>query len=200
MSALREDGRDQHHFQTFRHPLSHHAKGVPLSVQTAIGIHTGRHSCSRDRRQRIQTRHCSNLSPYGKTTRSTSNKLIDTQTKISNASSTLNDASANSIVKTTLVTTRLDKIQKSMDTLTTQVPKETTKQGGYKAVLLSGGDPENSNLQNIQRAARDAIKARQILIDITPDSPLAPGKVSHAQLVDKIKQALKTIQRTPLPS
>ncbi|KAG2051335.1 hypothetical protein BDR06DRAFT_834391, partial [Suillus hirtellus] len=42
-------------------------------------------------------------------------------------------------------------------------------------------------------AARSIIKARQVLIDIPKDSHLAPGKVSHAQLVTKIADTIRTI-------
>jgi hypothetical protein len=40
---------------------------------------------------------------------------------------------------------------------------------------------------------------RQLLIDIPVDSPLAPGKVSHAQLTEKIKQALATLTKEDTP-
>ena len=142
--------------------------------------------------------HIAKLHEVAEAIAATSGEMNDTQAKI-NESLTSSNPSAESLIETTLVTTRLDKIQQTVDTLSTQV-KETTQQGNYKAALLSGmDDPGNPNQQTIERLAREAIKARQILIDISPDSPIAPGKTSHAQLVDKIKNALKNIQKESTP-
>jgi hypothetical protein len=114
-------------------------------------------------------------------------------------SSNISNNSAETIIGTAAIDSRLDKMQQAVTSLTSQV-KESSQQGGYKAALLSGlGDNSNFNQQSIKRAARDEIKARQILIELTPDSPLAPGKVSHAQLVDKIKTTLKSIRNESAP-
>jgi len=79
--------------------------------------------------------------------------------------------------------------------LTTQI-KEALQQESYKAALLLDLGNNNLNSQTVQIAVRDIIMAYQIPIDITADSLLAPGKVSHAQLVDKIiKTTLKMIQK-----
>lgn len=143
--------------------------------------------------------HIAKLHEVAEAIATTSDIMNDTQTKIKESSITPSNPSAESLIETTLVNTRLEKIQQTVDTLSTQV-KETSRQGGYKAALLTGLDDQgNTNQQTIQRAAREAIKARQILIDISPDSPIAPGKVTHAQLVDKIKKALKNIQKDTTP-
>jgi hypothetical protein len=97
------------------------------------------------------------------------------------------------------INTRLEKMQEAVVSLGTQI-KELPTRGGYKAALLSGlNDSPNTNHQAVQRAARNEIKARQLLIDIPVDSPLAPGKVSHAQLTEKIKQALATLTKEDTP-
>ncbi|KAG0707971.1 hypothetical protein DFH29DRAFT_994598 [Suillus ampliporus] len=90
-------------------------------------------------------------------------------------------------------------MQSAVTSLTTQV-KESSQQSGYKAALLSGLDNNpDLNSQTIQRAARDAIKARQILMNIAPTSPLAPGKLTHEQLITKIKAALASLANEDSP-
>ncbi|KAG2058411.1 hypothetical protein BDR06DRAFT_1004133 [Suillus hirtellus] len=68
-------------------------------------------------------------------------------------------------------------------------------------LILTAIMPHNSDTdhQSIHRAAQNAIKARQILIDLPPNSQLGPGKVSHAQLTLKVKQALKSIVKEDSP-
>ncbi|KAG0694417.1 hypothetical protein DFH29DRAFT_880728 [Suillus ampliporus] len=85
----------------------------------------------------------------------------------------------------------------AITSLTKQV-KESTQHNGYKAALLT--DLGDNNSQTIQRAARETIKTRQILVNLSPESPLAPGKVSHAQLVDKIKTVLKALKKENTPT
>ncbi|KAG2125439.1 hypothetical protein DEU56DRAFT_961827, partial [Suillus clintonianus] len=60
---------------------------------------------------------------------------------------------------------------------------------------MSGIENDDANPQLTRIAARDAIKARQILINAAQDGPIAPDKTSHAQLVEKIKAALKAITK-----
>ncbi|KAG0693418.1 hypothetical protein DFH29DRAFT_1007309 [Suillus ampliporus] len=121
------------------------------------------------------------------------------QTKISESITNTNSNNIDAIIDSVDIGSRIEKVQEAVTTLTSHV-KEASQQGGYKAVLLTGIDNDaNANPQATQRAARNAIKARQILIDIPSDSPLAPGKVSHAQLVEKIKEALKMITKDDTP-
>lgn len=62
----------------------------------------------------------------------------------------------------------------------------------YKAALMAGVDTESqSKLVNL--AAKNAIKDRQVMITLSNDSELAPGKISHSQLVERVKKALKAI-------
>ncbi|KAG1846154.1 hypothetical protein C8R48DRAFT_570946, partial [Suillus tomentosus] len=69
----------------------------------------------------------------------------------------------------------------------------------YKAALLTGIDENAPVSQDMKRLARSMIRARQVLIEIPKESNLAPGKISHAQLVAKIMNALKTIMNDDTP-
>ncbi|KAG1848876.1 hypothetical protein F4604DRAFT_1687581 [Suillus subluteus] len=84
----------------------------------------------------------------------------------------------------TNINTRLNKLQQEMTTLV----KEATQMSGYKAALLTGLDTDANNQT-----------ACQILINVALDSPVAPSKVSHAQLVEKIKTALATLTDDSTP-
>lgn len=126
-------------------------------------------------------------------------KMDKTQTRISNTSNCLQGNEADMLISTVSLNSNLEKVQEAVKTLTTQV-KEASQQTGYKAALLSGLDKNNgADHQSIRRAARNAIKARQILIDLPPNSQLSPRKVSHAQLTLKIKQALESIVKEDSP-
>jgi hypothetical protein len=70
--------------------------------------------------------------------------------------------------------------------------QKVTQKNRYKAALLSGLD-NNTNDQTIHIAARDTIKARQILINVALNGPVAPKKVSHAQLAEKIQEMFLAI-------
>jgi len=88
---------------------------------------------------------------------------------------------------------RLESMQRTMEQISTTV-KEPTKPISYKAALMNGmSNPGEFSSQTVQRLAREAAKERQIIINIGNDSPIAPEKTSHAQLVDKIKHALQTL-------
>ena len=64
--------------------------------------------------------------------------------------------------------------------------------------LMAGIGPEDQS-KRIDLAARNAIKQKQVLISIPTDSPLAPGKTTHAQLVEKINAALEAIKKEDSP-
>lgn len=90
-------------------------------------------------------------------------------------------------------------MQEAVISLGTQI-KDLPSQGSYKAALMTGPNEDSSkNPQLVQKAARNTIKACQILIDILTDSLLALSKVSHTQLTKKIKQALTTIIKEDAP-
>jgi len=63
---------------------------------------------------------------------------------------------------------------------------------------MAGIGPEDQS-KRIDLAARNAIKQKQVLISIPTDSPLAPGKTTHAQLVEKINAALEAIKKEDSP-
>ena len=92
-------------------------------------------------------------------------------------------------------TPRLTQMQQTIDQIAAQT-KDMAKQpaNGYRAALLSGMDSENQS-KLINLAAKNAIKDRQVMIAISNDSELAPGKISHAQLVEKVNKALAAISR-----
>ena len=91
---------------------------------------------------------------------------------------------------------RLETMQRTIDQISTTV-KEPAKAVSYKEALMNGmSNPSGFDSQTVQRLAREAAKERQIIINIGNDSPLAPGKVSHAQLVEKIKSALTNLPST----
>lgn len=94
----------------------------------------------------------------------------------------------NNLDETTNINSHLEKMQQEMVNLV----KTTNQNTGYKTALLTGMN-KDTNDQSICIAARDAIKARQLLINVAFDGPVAPGKVSHAQLVKKIKVALSSL-------
>ncbi|KAG1732104.1 hypothetical protein EDD22DRAFT_960419 [Suillus occidentalis] len=130
---------------------------------------------------------------------STALHLNITATKLQDIAKATTEESPDSPDKPSSINSQLEKMQEAVTSLGTQI-KDLPMQGGYKAALMTGLNEDSSkNPQLVQRAARNAIKARQILIDIPTDSPLAPGKVSHAQLTEKIKQALTTIAKEGAP-
>ena len=64
--------------------------------------------------------------------------------------------------------------------------------------LMAGLGPDDQNkLINVE--ARKAIKARQITFSFTLGCSIAPGIVSQAKLVDKVKTALATISTNDTP-
>ena len=96
-------------------------------------------------------------------------------------------------------TPRLDQMQQTIDLIATQTkdnPKPATS--SYKTALLTGIGTENQS-KLIKLAAKNTIKERQVLITVSNDSDLAPGKVSHSQLVEKIKEALEAISKDGEP-
>ncbi|KAG1758501.1 hypothetical protein EDD22DRAFT_849980 [Suillus occidentalis] len=120
-------------------------------------------------------------------------------TKLQDIAKATTEESPDSTNKPSSINSQLEKMQEAVTSLGTQI-RDLPMQGGYKAALMTGLNEDSSkNPQLVQRATRNAIKARQILIDIPTDSPLAPGKVSHAQLTEKIKQALATITKEGAP-
>lgn len=65
-------------------------------------------------------------------------------------------------------------------------------------MLKTGHSPHQDPIhqsQQVQRLAREAIKERQLLIDFPANCPLAAGKSSHAQLVERVHKALAAIPR-----
>ena len=92
---------------------------------------------------------------------------------------------------------QLDNIQKAIDQVTNHV-KDTPPSSSYKMALMAGIGPEDQS-KRIDLAARNAIKLKQVLINIPTDSPLAPGKSTHAQLVEKINTALDAIKTEDSP-
>ncbi|KAG1854753.1 hypothetical protein C8R48DRAFT_660903 [Suillus tomentosus] len=126
------------------------------------------------------------------------NSLKDIKNNIDHISPTIKKLQDN-LTSSTSIENRLDKIHQDVSNLNAQV-KQISQQGSYKAALLTGlRNSDDPISQDVQRAARVAIKARQILININPESPLAPGKSLHSQLVEKIKNALKTLVKTDTP-
>lgn len=94
---------------------------------------------------------------------------------------------------------QLAKVQTSVEKLTTQVADSASLKPSYATALQSGVQqhPTETGPQNqhIQQMAREAMKERQVLIDFLPNSPLAAGKSSHAQLVERIRKALATLPK-----
>ena len=94
---------------------------------------------------------------------------------------------------------RLAQLQQTIDQIAAQtkdIPKAPPN--SYRAALVSGLDAENqSKLVNL--AAKNAIKDRQVMITLSNDSDLAPGKVSHSQLVERIRKALEVITKEGEP-
>ncbi|KAG1836754.1 hypothetical protein F4604DRAFT_2003246 [Suillus subluteus] len=129
----------------------------------------------------------------------TTTQLNTAQEKIMELTSSLNSHNTETTTGSVTIDSRLEKVQEVVITLTTQV-KEASQQGGYKAALLKGLDNDNPDSPTTRRAARNTIKKCQVLIDIPKDSHLAPGKVSHEQLVKKIQEALKTINKDDSPN
>ena len=64
--------------------------------------------------------------------------------------------------------------------------------------LMAGIGPEDQS-KRVDLAARNAVKQKQVLISIPTDSPLAPGKTTHARLVEKINAALEAIKKENSP-
>lgn len=89
--------------------------------------------------------------------------------------------------------THLEELQISIVKLGKQVTNAPLSKPSYATVLAAGQqlDPE-TQAQQFQWAAREAIKECQILVDFPTTSQLAAGKSSHAQLVEQIKKALST--------
>ncbi|KAG2130233.1 hypothetical protein DEU56DRAFT_955912 [Suillus clintonianus] len=121
------------------------------------------------------------------------NTIEEIKNTIEQITPTINTAQ-NGTTNTTNIETSLEKIQQEVTTLV----KESVHKNGYKTALLSGLD-NNANDHTTQIAARDAIKARQILINVTLDGPIAPSKVSHAQLVEKIQTAISSLDDADKP-
>jgi len=92
---------------------------------------------------------------------------------------------------------QLENIQKAVDQVTNHV-KDVSPPSSYKMALMAGIGPADQS-KHIDLAARNAIKQKQVLISISADSPLAPGKATHAQLVEKINAALDTIKKEGSP-
>ncbi|KAG1801729.1 uncharacterized protein BJ212DRAFT_1305024 [Suillus subaureus] len=127
-----------------------------------------------------------------------SSKLEEVKTTVENLSPSLR-LLQDGLTNTQNIDTHFDKFQQNMTTITSRI-NQLNQQGSYRAVLLSGTrSGEDTNSREVQRLAHNAIKACQILININPDSALAPGKVLHEQLVTKIKEALKTISNPDTP-
>jgi hypothetical protein len=135
------------------------------------------------------------ISPHVARIQETSENLNNTQAKIAELTTNLNKDATEG---TTNLDSRLDKVHEAVTTLTSQV-KEASQQTGYKGALMKGLDDADTNIDTVKRTARNAIRARQILVDIPKDSNLAPNKISHAQLVIKIKEALKSITEEDSP-
>ncbi|KAG0692616.1 hypothetical protein DFH29DRAFT_817331 [Suillus ampliporus] len=164
-------------------------KGVSLPAQTAI----------RAVAFLLEDAAAVEIASTSETLSSSAKQMNDTQMKLDDITSTLSGNNANTIIGTTTIDSQLEQMQSAVTSLTTQV-KESSQQSGYKAALLSGLDNNpDLNSQTIQRAARDAIKARQILMNIAPTSPLAPGKLNHEQLITKIKAALTSLANEDSP-
>lgn len=131
------------------------------------------------------------ISPHIARIQETSEKLDNSQIKIAGLTA---DLSGGAAAGTMDIDSRLDKVHEAMTTLTSQV-KEANQQGNYKGALMKGLENANDlSPEATKRAARNAVKARQVLINIPKDSNLAPNKISHAQLVEKIKEALKALK------
>ncbi|KAG1761073.1 hypothetical protein EDD22DRAFT_954403 [Suillus occidentalis] len=84
----------------------------------------------------------------------------------------------------------------TVDTLSKQATKSANSKPSYAAALLTsqGQQPETETQAHcLQLIAREAIKERQIMIGFTSNSPLAAGNSSHAQLVERVKTALKNL-------
>ncbi|KAG2055141.1 hypothetical protein BDR06DRAFT_1007055 [Suillus hirtellus] len=124
----------------------------------------------------------------------TASQLDKTQEKISELTTNINTGTASEM---TNIDSRLEKVQEAMSTLTTQVKE--ANQGRYKAALMKGINNINLDPQAAKCASRSAIRVRQVLIDIPKDSNLAPGKILHDQLVEKVKEALKAITKENSP-
>ena len=116
-------------------------------------------------------------------------KIQEETTKLEKLSQDLNGTSN--------IGTQLENIQKAVDQVTNHV-KEVPTPSSYKMALMAGIGPVEQN-KHIDLAARNAIKQKQVLISISADSPLAPGKVTHAQLVEKINAALDAIKKEDSP-
>ncbi|KAG2059790.1 hypothetical protein BDR06DRAFT_1003355 [Suillus hirtellus] len=135
------------------------------------------------------------ISPHIARIQETSENLNNTQAKIVELTTNLNKDATEG---TTNLDSRLDKVHEAVTTLTSQV-KEASQQTGYKGTLMKGLDDADTNIDTMKRAARNTIKARQILVNIPKDSNLTPNKISHAQLVIKIKEALKSLMEEDSP-
>ncbi|KAG2742181.1 hypothetical protein P692DRAFT_201652991, partial [Suillus brevipes Sb2] len=116
-------------------------------------------------------------------------KLQDTEEKLTKLSTDINATSASQSLQ-------LEKIQTTVDTLSKQATESANSRPSYAAAVMTsqGQQPETATqAHRLQLIAREAIKERQIMIGYTPNSPLAAGNSSHAQLVERVKTALKNL-------
>ncbi|KAG1893399.1 uncharacterized protein F5891DRAFT_1196443 [Suillus fuscotomentosus] len=143
--------------------------------------------------------HIANIQGISESMTSIASKMEGSQEKINESITSISGNNVDAFIGTAALDSRLANVQEAVTTLTTQVKEASQQQGSYKTALLSGPKDNRLDAQTIQRTAREAIKARQILISLPPDSPLGPGKLSHSQLVEKIKEALKTISKEGAP-
>ncbi|KAG2335804.1 hypothetical protein BDR05DRAFT_953808 [Suillus weaverae] len=123
-------------------------------------------------------------------------KLQDVEEKITKSTAEL-DASI------TACNTQLEEVQTSIAKLAKQAMTATTtppSKPSYATATTTGqqASPEK-RAQHLQRAAREAIKECQLLIDFPATSQLAAGKSSHAQLVERIKKALDALPKDNAP-
>ena len=89
---------------------------------------------------------------------------------------------------------RLDRLQQTIEQVAAQTKEHPATISSYKTALMAGVNP-TTQTKLVNLAVRNAIKERQVLINIPQDSALALGKTSQTQLVEKIKKALETITK-----
>ncbi|KAG1805659.1 uncharacterized protein BJ212DRAFT_1542147 [Suillus subaureus] len=116
-------------------------------------------------------------------------KLQDTEEKLMKLSTDINATLASQSLQ-------LEKIQMTVDTLSKQATESANSKPSYAAAVMTsqGQQPETeTQAHRLQLIAREAIKERQIMIGFTSNSPLAAGNSSHAQLIERVKTALKNL-------
>ena len=161
-------------------------KGVPLSAQTAIRAVAFiiEEQTALKIADSVAKHTITALAPHVAKIQEESNKL----TQISQDLAGIQD-----------ISTRLDQIQQTVDQITTHVKDSPTPPtSSYKMALMAGLGNEDQN-KLIKVTARNAIKTRQVTLKLSTDSPLATGKITHDQLVAKVKAALVLVAKEGAP-